>query len=447
MLRNVTIAAESLADSAGRRDLDRRIWKLAIPALGSIAAEPLYNLADTAIVGHLGRSPLDALAIASSALSAVAWLAVFLATATTTEVAKNTARGAANAAGRAVGAAYAVAAGWGAITAAAVVAIAPLLSWLLGARGAIAPAATDYLRISALGLPFLYLSFAGNGHLIGLENTRTPLRIAVGANVANVGLEAGLVFGAHLGLAGSAWGTVVAQVIAALAYARASRRSRVRPRRPARPDIAVLLRDGHRLSVRTVALGVVPLAVTAVAARLGPVPLAGQQVANRIWYLLSISLDALAVPAQVYVSAALGTGDRDAARLAACRSLVLGLYAGFALAALTAALAFVVPAAFTVDPAIRHEAVVALLCAALTQPLAALAFVYDGIILGLGDYVAMRRTMIIVIFVFAPLAGLVLRFHWVGLPGIWAALGCWLAARAVLLARRWARAMAVAPDT
>ena len=447
MLRNVTIAAESLADSAGRRDLDRRIWKLAIPALGSIAAEPLYNLADTAIVGHLGRSPLDALAIASSALSAVAWLAVFLATATTTEVAKNTARGAANAAGRAVGAAYAVAAGWGAITAAAVVAIAPLLSWLLGARGAIAPAATDYLRISALGLPFLYLSFAGNGHLIGLENTRTPLRIAVGANVANVGLEAGLVFGAHLGLAGSAWGTVVAQVIAALAYARASRRSRVRPERPARPDIAVLLRDGHRLSVRTVALGVVPLAVTAVAARLGPVPLAGQQVANRIWYLLSISLDALAVPAQVYVSAALGTGDRDAARLAACRSLVLGLYAGFALAALTAALAFVVPAAFTVDPAIRHEAVVALLCAALTQPLAALAFVYDGIILGLGDYVAMRRTMIIVIFVFAPLAGLVLRFHWVGLPGIWAALGCWLAARAVLLARRWARAMAVAPDT
>jgi len=442
------MAAESLADSAGRRDLDRRIWQLAIPALGSIAAEPLYNLADTAIVGHLGRSPLDALAIASSALSAVAWLAVFLSTATTTEVAKNTARGAASAAGRAVGAAYAVAAGWGAITAAVLVAIAPLLGWLLGARGAIAPAATDYLRISALGLPFLYLSFAGNGHLIGLADTRTPLRIAVGANVLNVALEAGLVFGAHADLAGSAWGTVAAQVIAALAYARASRRAAVPPERPAKPDIGAVLRDGHRLSVRTVALGVVPLAVTAVAARLGPVPLAGQQVANRVWYLLSISLDALAVPAQVYVSAALGTGDADAARLAARRSLVLGLYAGIALAVLTAALAFVVPAAFTADPAIRHEAVVALLCAALTQPLAALAFVYDGIILGLGDYVAMRRTMIIVIFVFAPLAGVVLRFHWLGLPGVWVALGCWLAARAVLLARRWARAMAVAvtPD-
>jgi putative MATE family efflux protein len=428
-------------------DLDRRIAKLAIPALGSIAAEPLYNLADTAIVGHLGRSPLDALALAVSVLSVVAWLAIFLSTATTTEVARNAATGAREAAAQAVGAAYAVAAAWGAVTSAVLVIAAPYAVAALGGRGSIGPAATEYVRISAIGLPFLYLSFAGNGHLIGLEDTRTPLCIAVGANVLNVALEAGLVFGAHAGLAGSAWGTVAAQVVAAVAYARASGRARVHPERPARPDVATLLRDGHRLSVRTVALGVVPLAVTAVAARLGPVPLAGQQVANRIWYLLSISLDALAVPAQVYVSAALGTGDPGAARLAARRSIVLGLYAGIALAVLTATLAFAAPAAFTPDPAIRHEAVVALLCAALTQPLAALAFVYDGIILGLGDYVAMRRTMIIVVFVFAPLAALVLRFHWLGLPGVWAALGCWLAARAVLLSRRWTRAMATATAT
>jgi len=421
-------------------ELDRRIAKLAIPALGSIAAEPLYNLADTAIVGHLGRSPLDALAIAATALSMMAWLAIFLSTATTTEVARKAARGARAEAGRAVGAAYAVAAAWGAVTVAVVVIIAPYAAWLLGARGGIGPAAAGYIRISAIGLPFLYLSYAGNGHLTGLEDTRTPLRIAVGANVLNVALEAALVFGLHLGLAGSAWGTVVAQVTAAAAYARASRRAGLPPARPGRPDIAALLRDGHRLSVRTVALGVVPLAVTAVAARLGPVPLAGQQIANRVWYLLSLSLDAFAVPAQVYVSAALGTGDREGARLAARRTLRLGLAAGVALAAVTAALAFVVPPAFTADPAVRHVAVIGLLCAALTQPLAALAFVYDGVILGLGDYTAMRRAMIGAIAAFVPLAALVLRFRWLGLPGVWAALGCWLAARSVLLGRRWARA-------
>jgi putative MATE family efflux protein len=422
-------------------ELDRRIARLAIPALGSIAAEPLYNLADTAIVGHLGRSPLDALAIAATALSMMAWLAIFLSTATTTEVARNAARGAAGSAARAVGAAYTVAAGWGTVTAALLVILAPYAAWLLGARGAIGAAASEYARISAIGLPFLYLSYAGNGHLTGQQDTRTPLRIAVGANILNVALEAFLVFGLHTGLAGSAWGTVAAQVAAAAAYARASWRSALPPQRPTVADVRLLLRDGHRLSVRTIALGVVPLAVTAVAARLGPVPLAGQQIAYRVWYLLSLSLDALAVPAQVYVSAALGTGDQEAARLAARRTLVLGLAAGLALAVITIALAFGAPRAFTADPAVRHDAVIALLCAALTQPLAALAYVYDGVILGLGDYAAMRRAMIVAIFAFAPLGLAVLRYHWLGLPGVWAALGCWLAARTVLLGRRWAQAI------
>jgi putative MATE family efflux protein len=427
---------------ASQRGLDRRIARLAVPALGAILAEPLYNVADTAIVGHLGRAPLDSLALAASTLSIVAWLAIFLSTATTTEVSRNAARGAHEAAGRAVGAAYAVAAAWGVVTALVVILIAPLVVALLGGHAAIGSAAVGYIRLSALGLPFLYLSYAGNGHLIGLENTRTPLLIAVAANAVNVALEIAFVFGLHAGLAGSAWGTVAAQVLAAAAYAYASRRSSYPPARPARGNITAILRDGHRLSVRTIALGVVPLAATAVAARLGPVPLAGQQVAYRLWGLLSLATDALAVPAQVFISAALGRGDQAAAERAARRTLVLGLASGCGLAALTAALALFAPAVFTTDPTVRHAAVTGLLWSALTQPLAALAFVYDGIILGLGDYTAMRRAMLLSIAAFAPLAALVLRFHWLGLPGVWCALGCWLAARTVLLGRRWARACA-----
>src|SRR6202000_335046 len=148
--------------------------------------------------------------------------------------------------------------------------------------------------------------------------------IAVGANVVNVGLEIAFVFGLHAGLAGSAWGTVPAQVLAAAAYGYMSRRSPCPPVRPARGDIAEVLRDGHRLSVRTIALGVVPLAATAVAARLGPVPLAGQQVAYRLWGMLSLATDALAVPAQVFISAELGRGDRPAAQRAAPRTLRAG---------------------------------------------------------------------------------------------------------------------------
>jgi putative MATE family efflux protein len=421
--------------------LDRRIAALAIPALGSIAAEPLYNIADTAIVGHLGRVPLDALAIAAGALAIVAWLAVFLATATTTEVARSAARNDGEAAGRAVGAAYAVAAAWGAVTAAVLAGVAPYVAQLLGAHGEVLSGAVGYLRISALGLPFLYLSYAGNGHLTGLQNTRTPLRIALGANALNLALEVALVFGLHAGLIGSAWGTVVAQVAAAAWYAAASwRTAPLRPRKPGGAELRALLRDGHRLSVRTVALGVVPLAATGVVARLGPVTLGGQQVAYRLWYMLSLSLDALAVPAQVFVSAAVGARDPEAARLTGRRTLRLGLAAGAALGLVTAALALGGPDLFTADPAVRHAATVGLLCAALTQPMAALAFVLDGLILGISDYTAMRRAMILAIGAFAPAAVLVLRFHWLGLPGVWAALGLWLAARSALLGRRWAGA-------
>jgi putative MATE family efflux protein len=419
------------------RELDRRIAVLALPALGAIAAEPAYSLADTAIVGHLGRTPLGALAIATTALNLTAWLAIFLSTATTSAVAGLSASREGGRASRSVGAAYLMGVAGGTLVALVVIATAPWLAELLGARGAVLSGSVGYLRASAAGLPFLYLSYAGNGHLVGLANARTPLRIAVSANVLNVALELFLVYGVHLGLLGSAWGTVVAQAAAAGLYLAASRRASVRPARPGREEITALLRDGHRLSVRTIALGVVPLTTTAIAARLGPVALGGQQIAMRVWYLLALLLDALAVPAQVYVSSALGAGDPAGARLVGRRTLRLGLLAGLGLGVVTAGLAFWIPVLFTPDPAIRHAATIALLVAALTQPVAALAFVLDGLILGISDYVAMRRAMILAIGGYVPVAALVLAFHRLGLPGVWVALGLWLAARSVLLGRRW----------
>jgi putative MATE family efflux protein len=327
------------------------------------------------------------------------------------------------------------------LTAVILLVAAPWVAQALGARGGVLTGAVGYLRAAAAGLPFLYVSYAGNGHLVGLADTKTPLRIAVAANVANAGLEAALVFGAHAGLLGSAWGTVIAQAGAAAWYAAESRRRpQAPPRRPRRAEIRSLLRDGHQLSVRTIALGAVPLAAVAVVARLGPTQLAGQQIANRIWYLLSLSLDALAVPGQVFVSAALGAGDTGTARLTGTRTLRLGLAAGVALGVVTAALAPVAPALFTSDPAVRHAAMIGLLCAALTLPLAALAFVLDGLILGIADYAAMRRAMLLAILAFAPVAALTLRYHWLGLPGIWTALGLWLAARSALLGYRWREA-------
>lgn len=199
----------------------------------------------------------------------------------------------------------------------------------------------------------------------------------------------------------------------------------------------VLLRDALPLTIRTAALGAALLSTTAIAARLGVAVLGGHQITLQVWTLLALTLDALAVPAQVYVSQALGRGDLDAAREIGRRTLRMGIVVGVAVGALTMALSFVIPLAFSPNPAVRHQATIALVVCGLQQPLAAVAFVLDGLVLGASDYATLRRAMLIALVVFAPLGGLTLAFHRLGIAGIWVALLCWLAVRCVLLGRRW----------
>ena len=425
----------------GRRfdALDRRIVALALPALGALVVEPLYNLTDSAIVGHIGTRPLGGLAIATAGLNVIGWTAAFLEMATVSVVSYRRSAGDEQGAGRAVGAAYALSLVIGLVTLGLIEAVAPYLAAALGGRGSpstVADAVT-YLRIAAIGMPVLFVSLAGNGHLTGLADTRRPLVVAVVANLVNVALEVVFVYGLHLGLAGSAWGTVAAQVVAAGLYLRFSAGAPVRPLRPSRDELGALVSDAVPLTIRTVALGVALLATTAIAARLGPDPLGGHQIAMQVWGMLALTLDALAVPAQVFVSESLGSSDLEAARAVGRRTLAMGIGVGCALGLLTMAISGLLPEAFSPNPAVRHQATVALVVCGLQQPVAAAAFVLDGLVLGASDYATMRRAMLLALVAFAPLAALTVAFHGLGLAGVWFAMWCWLAARTVLLGRRW----------
>lgn len=419
--------------------LDRRIIALAVPALGALLVEPLYNLTDSAIVGHLGKDPLGGLAIATAGLNVLSWVAAFLEMATVSVVAFKKASGDAKGASRSIGAAYLLSVGVGIGTTVLIELIASPMVAVLGghAHSAVGRDAVEYLRIAAVGMPFLFASLAGTGHLTGLADTKRPFVIALGSNVVNVVAEVVLVYGYHLGIAGSAWGTVAAQVIGSLAYLHTSFRAPIRPNRPAGREIRQLGKDAVPLTVRTAALGSALLATTAIAARLGTATLGGHQIAMQVWAMLALALDSLAVPAQVYVSAALGTGDLDAAREMGRRTLRMGLGAGILLGAVTAALSGVLPAVFSPDPSVRHEAVLALLVCGLQQPVAAAAFVLDGLVLGASQYATMRRAMLIALVAFAPLAALTLVFHGIGILGIWFAMLCWLVARTVALGLGW----------
>ena len=421
----------------GLTPLDRRIVGLAVPALATLVVLPLYNITDTAIVGHLGRAQLGGLALATTVLNLIGWTSAFLQMATTSEVAFRRGRNDSAAADTAAVTAYTVAVAIGVLVALLVAFAGPPIARGLGGHGAIQHNATTYLRIAAVGMPFLLLSLAGTGHLQGHEDTRTPLRIVLAANVINVVLEDTLVYGAGTGVAGSAWGTVAAQVIAAALFVNASRKRIDTLRRPDLHELTRLLRNGWALVVRTIALGAALVAATAVAAQVGSATLAAHQIALQMWLLLALTLDALAVPAQVYVGAALGGGDVEDATAIGTRCLRLGLIASVVVGVATMALSPVLPYVFTSDAHVRHIATIGLLICGALQPLAALAFVYDGLLLGASDFATLRGAMLLALLGFAPLAVATLADHDLGITGIWLALTCWLAARSALLARRW----------
>ncbi len=422
--------------------LDRRIVGLALPALGALAVEPVYGLVDTAIVGRLGRSELGGLAVALTALNLGVYGAGFLASVTSQRVAFRTGAGDRASAARTVVAAYWLALGIGfGLAAVALLAARPLAA-ALGAEGLVLERAATYLRWAAVGLPFQLCVLAGNGHRRGLADVRTSLRILVAANVVNVVLEVVLVYGLDMGVAGSALGTTMAQVLSGTWFlagsARLVRAADVRWL-PRRGDLQDLVSGGSVVVVRTLALLAALTAATAVAARLGEGELGGHQIGVQVFFLLALSLDALAVPAATFVADALGRADASAARLVADRCIRLSLLASVVTGGVTVAAAPFLPRLFSDDLDVRRSATVAVLLCGLFQPLAALSFAYDGILLGAGEFEALRRAMLLALAAFAAPALLTLWLRWPGIAGVWLALGCWLAARAGLLSRRWRR--------
>ena len=374
--------------------------------------------------------------MASAVLNVLVYGCGFLAMATTPRVSFLRARGDDAGAARAAATAYVLGAALGLGLALLVAGAARPLAELAGAHGTDLSRAVTYLRVASAGMPFVLVMLAGNGHLRGLSDTRTPFAIVLASNAVNVVVEVALVYGAGWGVAGSALGTVLAQVLAAGCFCVVSRR-RTPAMRPDRDEARRLLRSGSVLVVRTLALLAALDGSTVVAARLGVVRLGGHQIALQVWLLVAMSLDALAVPAQILVGEAMGAGSSVDAVAVGRRVLRWGVAVSAGLGLATVALAPLLPGAFTADPAVRHQAVTALVFVGATLPLAAVAFELDGILLGAGDFPALRLAMLVALLGFLPLAVATAGHHSLGLAGVWGAMACWLATRAAVLGRRW----------
>ncbi|MGW4034431.1 MATE family efflux transporter [Streptomyces sp. NPDC004838] len=423
---------------AVRRRHDREIIALAVPAFGALVAEPLFVMVDSAVVGHLGTSQLAGLGIAAALLMTAVSIFVFLAYATTAAVARRVGAGDLTGAIR-----QGMDGIWLAlILGAAVVAVTlPSAPWVVDALGAsdtASPYAITYLRISSLGIPAMLIVLAATGVLRGLQDTRTPLYVAVGGFTANAALNVGLVYGAGFGIAGSAWGTVIAQYGMAAAYLLVVVRGARRHKASLRPDTAGIrasAQAGAPLLIRTLSLRAVLMIATAVAARLGDTESAAHQIVLSLWNLMAFALDAIAIAGQAIIGRHLGAGDTAGAR-EACRRMVLwGIASGTALGLLLLATGPFLMPMFSSDPSVHDTLLPALLVVALSQPLAGVVFVLDGVLMGAGDGPYLAKAMLVTLAVFAPVALLVPALGG-GLTALWWAMTLMMAVRMGTL---WAR--------
>ncbi|MFD5940134.1 MATE family efflux transporter [Streptomyces griseus] len=419
----------------GRRRHDREIIALAVPAFGALVAEPLFVMVDSAVVGHLSTPQLAGLGIAAALLMTAVSIFVFLAYATTAAVARRVGAGDLPAAIR-----QGMDGIWLALLlGAAVVALAlPTAPWLVdvfGASDTATPYAITYLRISILGIPAMLVVLAATGVLRGLQDTRTPLYVAIGGFTANAALNVTLVYGAGLGIAGSAWGTVIAQVGMAAAYLVVVIRGARRHNASLRPDAAGIrasARAGVPLLIRTLSLRAVLMIATAVAARLGDVDIAAHQIILSLWSLTAFALDAIAIAGQAIIGRYLGANDEKGAREACRRMVEWGIGSGIVLGVLIVLARPLFIPLFTSDPSVKDTLLPALLVVAVSQPIAGVVFVLDGVLMGAGDGRYLAWAMLVTLAVFAPVALLVPSLGG-GLTALWWAMTLMMAVRLITL--------------
>ncbi|QGN34158.1 MATE family efflux transporter [Microlunatus sp. Gsoil 973] len=420
------------------RSIDREIFALAVPAFATLVSEPALLLADSAIIGHLGTTQLAGLGIAGNLLGILTGLSIFLAYGTTGTVARRLGAGDLRSAlaGGIDGMALAVLLG-AALGAVLQLLLPYVISWY-GAGPEVSAAATSYLRVAAWGLPSVLVMLAATGVLRGLQDTRTPLIIAVTCNLLNIVLNITFVYGLHFGIAGSATGSLIAQTASAAVLSavviRGARRNHVHISFHPRGVLAAA-RSGVWLVLRTATLQLGITITTAVAAGLGAVGLATHQVTNSLWTFLTFALDAIAIAAQAVIGRYLGAGDRPMVRRLTNRMIGWGLVSGVAFGLIMAVARPLYDQLFSPDPAVQSLLSQVLLVVAAIAPFAGVVFVLDGVLIGAGDGRYLALAGLIAVSCFLPLA-LTVRSLDAGLVWLWVAYGGYILARlATLLAR------------
>jgi len=424
--------------NTGGRSHDREILRLAVPALGALAAEPLYILVDTAIVGHLGRSQLAALGAAATVLAVLAMFN-FLQYGTTAQVARASGAGEPQVARRLGAQALWLSLAIGVTLAVVVAVLAGPIVGLVGVEGVTADYAVTYLRIVSIGIPSFFVALGGQGFLRGVSDLTSPLVVIVLANVLNVVLEVLFVYGFDWGIEGSAWGTAIAQTSMGLAFVwLIARRIGREDLSPALALARRLLSVGKYLFVRTAALISAFLLAGLVVARMGDAELGAYQISFQLWLFLALVLDAIAIAGQIIVGRELGAGRPERAYDASVRMISLSVGTGALFAVLLLAFADQLPRIFTGDAEVLAQCALLWPIFAAMQPLNGAVFALDGILIGASDGPYIAASMVFALLACGLALATAVAAGW-GVRGVWAALAVLIAVRLVTMGARFVR--------
>ena len=403
------------------RVLDREILRLAVPALGTLAADPIVSLIDTAFVGRLGKVPLGALGVSVAVFSVAFFLFNFLAYGTTPLIAGAVAAGDNAKAGRLTTGALVIGLGLGMATMLILEAAAVPVLEIMGAKGELLSDAEIYLRIRVLGLPAVLLATVAHGVFRGYQDTKTPLWVTGSISLVNLVLDPLLIFGAGWGLAGAAWATAIAQwsgaVVFGVLFWSGRSRFHLHPAWPGLGALNPLFGAGRALLIRSGALlGSLTLA-TAVAARQGDEVVAAHQVAIQLWIFLALVIDALAIAGQALIGRHVDA-DPSLAKAYAARLVRWGIAGGLVLAATMGAGWRYLPGVFSEDADVLAQVGSVYGFIVVMQPLNAAVFVWDGIVIGARRFGFLAATTVVAA---AATAAALVATHlqeW-GLSGVW----------------------------
>lgn len=427
-------------------EIKKELLNLALPAIVGQAIDPVAQLLETAYIGRLGPVELASAAVGVSVFNIISKLFnIPLLSITTSFVAEDVARHdsdqftsegnmSSESGGRkrlsSISSAILLAAAIGVIEASALILGSEILLSIMGVSHAstMHSPAKLFLSLRALGAPAVVVSLAIQGIFRGLKDTKTPLLYSGLGNISAVLLLPFLVYSLNLGLNGAALATIASQYLGMfLLLWSLSKRAVLLPPKIEDLDFVGYIKSGGMLLGRTLSVLITMTLGTAMAARQGTIAMAAHQICLQVWLAVSLLSDALAVSAQALIASSFAKLDYEKVKEVTYYVLKTGLLVGAALALLLFASFGRIAELFSKDPMVLQIVGSGVLFVSASQPINALAFIFDGLHFGVSDFSYSASSMITV----GAISSLFLLYapKVFGLPGVWAGLALFMGLR------------------